>query len=158
MLTTTINRYRRIGSTAVRVALLVLVVGLATLVTRNVLVAHANTTNHKVPQNAAMESSLGIRFSRIAVVGDGGLITVNYVVLDAEKAARFQIDAVHAPVLSSEARTGGTRRVSLMRHGHNLRAGQTYYLVYQNTKGAIRAGERVTITKGKLTLAHMPVL
>jgi hypothetical protein len=65
---------------------------------------------------------------------------------------------VHAPVLTSESRSGGTRRVSLMRQGHNLRDGQTYCLVYQNTRGAIRAGENVTITKGKLTLAHIPVL
>jgi hypothetical protein len=45
-----------------------------------------------------------------------------------------------------------------MRQGHNLRAGQTYYLVYQNTQGAIRGGEEVTVTKDDLTLEHVPVL
>jgi hypothetical protein len=39
-----------------------------------------------------------------------------------------------------------------------LRAGQTYYLVYENTRAAIRPGERVTIVDGSLTLAHVPVL
>ena len=39
-----------------------------------------------------MEDALGIRISRVAVVGDGGLITMSYVVLDAEKAAKFQLD------------------------------------------------------------------
>ena len=37
------------------------------------------------PQSASMEQRLGVRFSRVAVVGDGGLITLSYVVLDSEK-------------------------------------------------------------------------
>lgn len=110
------------------------------------------------PQSAAIEDALGLRFSRVAVVADGGLITVSYVVLDAEKAARFQADAAHAPVLESEARDGSTTRVSLMKHGHDLRAGETYYLVYENTAGALRSGELVSIDVGTLGLAHFPVL
>lgn len=111
-----------------------------------------------VPQSTAMENTLGVRFSRVAVVGDGGLLTVSYVVLDAEKATRFQSDTTHPPVLHSEARDGATRRVSLMKQGHNLRAGQTYYLVYENTAGALRPGEQVTIQDGTLRLRHVPVL
>jgi hypothetical protein len=94
----------------------------------------------------------------VAVVGDGGLITVTYVVLDSEKATRFQSDVSNPPVLSSESRTGGTKRVSLMKQGHSLRNGQTYYLVYQNTQGAIHHNEKVTISYDKLRLAHVPVL
>jgi hypothetical protein len=105
-----------------------------------------------------MEDALGVRFSRVAVVGDGGLLTVSYVVLDAEKATRFQSDSTHPPVLRSEAREGSTRRVSLMKQGHNLRAGQTYYLVYENTAGALRPDEQVTIEDGALRLRHVPVL
>lgn len=117
-------------------------------------------TPHPVtfPQNAAMEAQLGVRFSRVAVVGDGGLITVNYVVLDSEKASRFQSDTAHPPVLVSEARDGKTARVSVMKQGHTLRAGQTYYLVYQNTRAALRAGEEATIVRGPVQLAHVPVL
>lgn len=111
-----------------------------------------------VPQSAAMETALGVRFSRVAVVGDGGLLTVNYVVLDSQKASRFQDDREHAPVLFSEARDGSTKRVSLMKQGHDLRPGQTYYLVYENTAGALRSGEQVTITVGELELTHVPVL
>jgi hypothetical protein len=117
--------------------------------------AAADTT---MPQSSEMESSLGVRFSRVAVVGDGGLVTLSYVVLDQEKAFRFQTDVEHPPSLHSEARTGGTRRVSLMRQGHNLRAGQTYYLVFQNTAGAIRSGELADIEYGSMHLRHVPVL
>jgi hypothetical protein len=45
-----------------------------------------------------------------------------------------------------------------MRAGHAMRSGQTYYIVYQNTDGAIRAGARVSIAYGGLTLRHVPVL
>lgn len=110
------------------------------------------------PQSSTIEQQYGVRFSRIAVVGDGGLITLTYVVLDSEKAGRFQSDVQHPPELLSEARDGGTKRISVMKQGHTLRAGQTYYLVYQNTKGALRHGEKATIQLGDLTLRHAPVL
>jgi hypothetical protein len=111
-----------------------------------------------MPQSAAMESRLGVRFSRVAVVGDGGLITLTYVVLDSEKASRFQSDTTHPPALLSESRNRGTTRVSLMKQGHTLRDGQTYYLVYENTRGALKPGERATIIDGSLRLEHVPVL
>lgn len=111
-----------------------------------------------VPHGAAMETATGVRFSRVAVVGDGGLVTVFYVVLDPERATAFQSDREHPPSLRSEARTGGTRRASIMRAGHLMRPGQTYYLVYENTDGAIRPGEQVTISYGGHRLQHVPVL
>lgn len=111
-----------------------------------------------MPQSAAMETQLGVRFSRVAVVGDGGLITLTYVVLDSEKATRFQSDRAHPPTLRSESRNRETHRVSLMKQGHTLRNGQTYYLVYQNTHGALRPGEQAAIIDGALRLEHVPVL
>jgi hypothetical protein len=110
------------------------------------------------PRSPAMEEQYGIRFSRVAVVGDGGLITLTYVVLDSEKATRFQSDLAHAPQLVSESRPLGTQRVSVMKQGHSLRVGQTYYLVYQNTRGALRPGELATIVEGDVRLEHVPVL
>jgi hypothetical protein len=44
-----------------------------------------------------------------------------------------------------------------MRQGHNMRAGQTYYFIYQNTGGAVRSGERVTVVVGSHQLQHVPV-
>jgi hypothetical protein len=110
------------------------------------------------PQSAAIEQQYGVRFTRIAVVGDGGLITLTYVVLDSEKASRFQSDVAHPPELRSESRDGGTKRVSVMKQGHSLRTGQTYYFVYQNTKAALRHDEKASIKLGALTLPHAPVL
>ncbi len=112
----------------------------------------------RVPRSAAMEARTGVRFSRVAVVGDGGLVTVFYVVLDAERATRFQADREHPPTLVSEARDLSTRRASIMRAGHLMRPGQTYYLVYDDLRDAIRSGETMAITYDGVTLRHVPVL
>lgn len=133
----------------------VLVVGLAA---GGYAIAKGSSSSTEFPQSAAIETQYGVRFTRIAVVGDGGLITLTYVVLDSEKATRFQSDVQHPPELRSEKRDGGTKRVSVMKQGHTLRAGQTYYLVYQNTKGALQHSEKATIVVGSLNLQHVPVL
>lgn len=140
-----------------RWVVLAVIAVLVAVIVGNVVQSRAQA-GQSVPQNAAMEKALGVRFSRVAVVADGGLITVSYVVLDPEKAGRFQLDGAHPPVLHSEARELSTKRVSLMKQGHTLRAGQTYYLVYQNTRGALRPHEQVSIDAGALHLRHVPVL
>jgi len=141
----------------VRWAVIAVVALLVALVAGNLVQSRAQATR-VTPQSSAMEDALGVRFSRLAVVGDGGLITLSYVVLDAEKALRFQSDTAHAPVLQSEARDKSTKRVSLMKQGHSLRPGETYYLVYENTAGALKADEEVSIDVGDLHLRHFPVL
>jgi hypothetical protein len=114
--------------------------------------------HERVPTSVRMEAATGVRFSRVAVVGDNGLVTLFYVVVDPEKATVFQGDRDHPPILHSESRSGGTQRASIMRAGHQMRAGQTYYLVYENTKGSIRPGEHVTISYGGHALRRVPVL
>lgn len=153
----TLDRPRQANRTPQRLMVIAVLAILVALITSNVVQARANA-GRTVPQNAAIEKVLGVRFSRVAVVADGGLITVSYVVLDPEKASRFQLDGANPPVLHSEARGLSTKRVSLMKQGHTLRAGQTYYLVYQNTQGALRPGELVTIDVGTQHLQHVPVI
>ncbi|EWT01394.1 hypothetical protein N865_08690 [Intrasporangium oryzae NRRL B-24470] len=152
-----INQHLNPRAWPVRIVLGVVVVALLALGAHTVWSDRSDAAR-AVPQSTAMESALGIRFSRVAVVGDGGLVTLFYVVLDAEKANTFQSDLKHPPVLTSEARDGSTRRVSIMRPGHGLRPGSTAYLVYENTAGALRPNELVTISYGGMTLQHVPVL
>jgi hypothetical protein len=145
----------------VKVLVLVLATAILAAVAVEIRAAASPRTDNPhraVPVNAAMQDLLGVRFTRAAVVADGGLITLSYVVLDPEKATRFQADQAHPPKLTSESRKLSTSKVSLMKQGHLLNAGQTYYLVYENTRRALRAGESVTIRDGDLTLAHFPVL
>ena len=152
----TVERPRRVNRLVVLAAVLAIALVVGILV--GLRVWSSADAAGTFPQSTAIEQQYGVRFSRVAVVGDGGLITLTYVVLDGEKATRFQADAGHPPELRSEARDGGTKRVSVMKQGHTLRAGQTYYLVYQNTKGALRHGEKTSIHVGDLVLAHAPVL
>ena len=141
-----------------RALVLALVLLLGGYLAHNLLGGRAEASRMSMPQSSAMEDRFGVRFSRVAVVGDGGLVTLSYVVHDAEKATRFQSDLAHPPTLVSEARNGSTHRVSVMKQGHTLRAGQTYYLVFENTAGALHPDELVTIEKAGLRLRHVPVL
>ena len=111
-----------------------------------------------VPQSPALEAATGVRFSRAAVVGDGGLVMVEYVVLDVERATAFQEDVDHVPTLYSEARNASTHWVSIMKPGHLIRAGQTYYFVYKDTLGGINSGETITLRYLDHSLSHFPVL
>lgn len=112
-----------------------------------------------VPRNEALEKLTGVRISQVAVVGDGGLVTVFYVVLDPERATQFQADRAHTPTLSSESRKASTEHTSIMRAGHAMRAGATYYLVYENGGGGIlKSGELTTVTYRGVSLRHVPVL
>jgi hypothetical protein len=136
------------------VALLVAVVYVATSLRR----PEPATVDTPFPHDAAMERATGVQFTRVAVVADGGLVMVAYVVQDVEKATAFQADRAHVPTISSEARDKATNRVSIMKPGHLIRAGQTYYLVYQNTDGALGSGERASLTYRGHELPHVPVL
>jgi hypothetical protein len=109
-----------------------------------------------VPTNAAMEQATGVRFTRIAVVGDGGLVEVSYSVLDADKATRFQSDQLHPPVLTNEGTGTSTKRVALMKQGHTLREGQTYYFVYHN-EGTVHGGDQAALEVGGAILTGFPV-
>ena len=139
---------------------LLLVALSATLVSVLVLRGQSAQAGKKydVPQNAQMESSLGIRFTQAAVVADGGLVEIRYTVLDTDKATTFQNDVHHPPVLYSGKRSGSPLyRTALMKQGHNLRPGQTYYILYLNNHQAVRSGETLEIDAGGGKLASVPV-
>jgi len=126
-----------------------------------VLVARATSAGaarYGVPQNPAMEARLGVRFTQAAVVADGGIVEVSYTVLDANKATTFQNDVHHPPVLYSTKRRGDPLyRTALMKQGHNLRPGQTYYVLYLNNHQAVRSGGTLEIDAGGQKLAAVPV-
>jgi hypothetical protein len=145
------------GRLLLNLALVVVLVALATILVVRYAPQPGARSAH-VPRSAELEALTGVRVTRVAVVGDGGLVTVFYLVLDPEKATRFQADREHPPKLASEARDGSTERTSIMRTGHTMRPGQTYYLVYDNTGGALQSGETMTLTYLGVSLHHVPVL
>ena len=117
------------------------------------------TVDSPFPQTRAMERATGVQFTRVAWSRDGGLVMVEYVVQDVEKATAFQAGpCARADGLQPGPGQEPTNRVSIMKPGHLIRAGQTYYLVYQNTDGALRPGERASLTYLGHDLTDVPVL
>jgi hypothetical protein len=112
---------------------------------------------YDVPHDGQIEAVLGVRFSQAAVVADGGLIELRYVVLDTQKASAFQNDTKHPPQLRDERNNKIAWRAALMKQGHELRPGQSYYLLYLNNQGAIKRGDKIAIEAGPRRLAHVPV-
>ena len=142
-----------------RVVLLVLAVALISVAGLRYGSGAADAKDkYNVPEDSKMESSLGIRFISAQVVGDGGLVELRYNVLDNERASKFQNDTHHPPVLYSDHdRKNPVYRTALMKQGHDLRPGQTYFILYQNNKGAVRSGDTIEIDAGGGKLQHVPV-
>jgi hypothetical protein len=113
--------------------------------------------HYTVPQDGKLENSLGVRFTQAAVVGDGGLVEIRYTVLDAQRASAFQNDVQHPPLLKNERTGKSAWRTALMKQGHQLRPGQTYYVLYLNNQNAIRPGDQIAISTPSRTLSHVPV-
>ena len=113
---------------------------------------------YDVPHSAAMEAKLGIRVVQASVVADGGLVELRYTVLDTGKATTFQNDVHHPPVLRGSKHTGTPLyRTALMKQGHDLRPGQTYYILYMNNGGAVHPGDTLTIDAAGVILPGVPV-
>jgi hypothetical protein len=112
---------------------------------------------YDIPHDGALEATLGVRFSQAAVVADGGLVELRYVVLDTQKASAFQNDIKHPPTLRNERNGKTAWRAALMKQGHELRPGQSYYLLYLNNQGAIKRGDKIAIDAGQRHLQHVPV-
>lgn len=146
---------RRRAAMAVTLALPVLVFGLVAASRA----AAPTPQGYSVPRNPAVEAAVGLRVSAAKVVADGGLVQLDYVVLDSEKASRFQADTMHPPKVrdGKHVKNGKLWRAALMKQGHQLRTGQTYYLVFQNPQGTVRPGDTVDIDFGPTTLAAVPV-
>jgi hypothetical protein len=112
---------------------------------------------YNVPQSGRMEGALGVRFTQAAVVADGGLVELRYVVLDAQKGSAFQNDVKHPPVLRNQRSGKLAWRAALMKQGHELRPGQSYSIIYLNNQDAIRRGDTIKIEAGPNVLADVPV-
>lgn len=112
-------------------------------------------TTSATPANPAIETTWGIRVTQIGVTADGGLVDFRYIVLDPDKALAMQQDVTKLPVLVAEDSGILINSAAAMAAKHNLNPGQTYFLLYRNTNGAIKAGSPVTVKFGDLTLEHV---
>jgi hypothetical protein len=106
------------------------------------------------------EEETGVRVTRIAVVGGGGIVDFRFQVLDPDKAI-----AVHGgtPLALVDEETGGV--ISTAFHGRHsggttqvgLNVAATYYLLFANSAGELAPGDRASVLLGDVRLEHVRV-
>jgi hypothetical protein len=106
---------------------------------------------------AGLVQRSGVRISQLAISGGGGLVDLRYQVVDPEKANSVH-DRATPPVLVDE-RTGLLVNELLMGHMHKgqMKAGQTYYLIFVNPGNLVRRGTPMTVQLGNAQVAHVRV-
>jgi hypothetical protein len=117
--------------------------------------ANATPASSAIPRNPAFEQALGVRLTQLAVSADGGLVDVRFLVLDPVKAADLTATASSVPRLVVEQTGEVVESAALMGAKHDLRAGRTSFLLYRNTRGAIRHGTLVSVVFSGLKVEHV---
>jgi hypothetical protein len=105
----------------------------------------------------ALEREVGVRVTRLAISGGGGLIDLRYQVVDPDKAVDLH-NAGSPPAIVDEA--SGLRLTKLFHGWHGTgrqTAGLTYYVLFMNPKSAIKPGSVVSVQLGSSVLEHVLV-
>ncbi len=109
-----------------------------------------------VPVNPQIEEKWGIRVSQIGVTADGGMVDFRFVVTDPDKALELMSKADNLPILATEDNKTYINSAALMSPRHALNPGTTYFMLYRNTKGAVKPGTAVTVLfPDELKLEHV---
>jgi hypothetical protein len=99
----------------------------------------------------------GVRITRVAVTGGGGLLDLRFQVLDPNQANSLHDKATPPAVIDEQ--TGLVVHDLLMNHAHSgpYTAGETYYLVFENPGNWVRRGSKVTVLLGGAQVEHVVV-
>ncbi|MEK7423525.1 MAG: hypothetical protein AAB131_06735 [Actinomycetota bacterium] len=112
----------------------------------------AESSSSAVPPSPAIEDRYGVRFVGAYLTAAGGMVELEYQVLDGDKALAVHTDAA-APIVEQSGIVFDTP--GLAGHGHAKKppeAGRREYVLLANTKGLLSVGERITIRVADLTL------
>ena len=112
-----------------------------------------------MPTSAAIEATYGIRFTSVDVTAAGGMIQLQYQVLDSDKALAVH-DAADAPFVigSDGVKYADPGMVGHTHVGKERSPGSTDYILLADAKGGMKAGSIVTIRIGNLELHNVHVL
>jgi hypothetical protein len=109
-----------------------------------------------VPRSAEIEDTYGVRFSAAVLTAHGGMIELQFQVLDQDKAAAIH-DTEFAPVVTA----GGNLfdAPGLSGHGTHSKitpaAGSTGFTLLANEGGRLHPGDEVTIVVGESELSDV---
>ncbi len=109
----------------------------------------------EIPQ-PVIEARYGVRFTRIAMTADGGLVDIRYVVVNNEGNMDALMDGTHNPVLIA---TDGKQvfTEATMTHKVDHEIGQTYWMIYYNTNNALHSGSVIDIQIGDVLIENVKV-
>jgi hypothetical protein len=110
-----------------------------------------------MPINPDLEAKVGVKVVRATLAGDGGLLDLRYVVLDAPNAQYWFANTAKPPKLFDLRNQATISHVAPMRDAHQQRPGQTYFLIYNNAGSTIHRGDRIDLTVAGVTLHGIPV-
>ena len=118
-----------------------------------------STVAASIPVSAEIEAKYGIRFTSVDVTAGGGMIQLQYQVLDADKTLAIH-DAATAPfVIDSH----GVKYADpgMVGHSHLGKAkapGTTDFILLADAQGGVKPGSVVTVKVGNLELRNIVVL
>ena len=122
----------------------------------------ANTSHADVgamPVSAAIEAKYGIRFTSVDVTAGGGMIQLQYQILDSDKSNAVH-DATSAPFVV-DANGNKYADPGMVGHTHVGKtkvAGRTDYILLADARGGVKSGSVVTVKIGDLELRNIHVL
>jgi hypothetical protein len=103
---------------------------------------------------STFEGQTGVRITRVAITGQGGLVDLRYLVIDPQKA-----QAVHESLYLVDENSGEVVSTLFMGHAPmgDPKAGYSYPVLFVNEQGLITSGGRVSIVVSNFRLEHVPV-
>jgi hypothetical protein len=110
-----------------------------------------------VVSKAGLAERSGVKLTRVAMTGAGGLVDLRYQVLDPDRANTLH-DKATPPALVDE-QTGLVVNQLFMGHSHHgsYKTGVTYYLVFENPGNWVHRGSEVTVLLGNAQVEHVKV-
>ena len=119
-------------------------------------VSHDTTTRAQLPAPSAEEVRTGVQVAQIGMAAGGGLVDLRLKVLDAAKASKLLGNPANVPTLIA----GDTPPLQPPHHAlRNARFGNglIFYILYPNTRGAVKPGSEVVVAMGDVRLGPVTV-
>jgi hypothetical protein len=112
-----------------------------------------------MPTSAAIEAKYGIRFTSVDVTAGGGMIQLQYQIIDSDKTLAIH-DAASAPFVidANGVKYADPGMVGHSHVGKTKVAGTSDYILLANAKGGVKSGSIVTIKVGDLALRDVRAL
>jgi hypothetical protein len=111
----------------------------------------------RMPTSPEVEQRHGVRFTMVGVTGDGGLVDVRFIVLDPDRTADMLSAPERLPRLFLERENKALPSAALLPMIHDPVPGRTYYVLYRNSGGAIRKGDKVALAFDDASVRHVVV-